>query len=84
MYVLHGGWITSKNDGQRHWVSETDLPHLYRLPPGSYRFAKLSGNRRLDEIPLYPRNDGNYTFYPNKILHTTWRCGGTSPDEQAK
>lgn len=63
-YTLHPGRITSKNDGDVHFISYHDLIRLYRLRASSCCNAEshwsekghdLSGN-----IDLFPVYDGNY------------------------
>ena len=56
-YVIKPGWITSKNDGERHYITKKQLIALYQVPESDC----------LDEPPvddcycvLAPRYDGNY------------------------
>jgi hypothetical protein len=62
-YALHGGWITSINDGDEHYVCSHDLIYLYKLKPGEYCLwigSRNYGRVWEDYIHLYPRTDGNY------------------------
>lgn len=84
-YVLHPGWVTSKTDGDRHYISASHLAHLYGLrladcivmhddEPGVRGYQQQSG-----DVHLYPRYDGNYSLPSNAEL-----CGGPSgPSERA-
>lgn len=61
-YILHPGYITSRSDGQSHWISAAMLADLYGVHlrdcivdgPG-YRRDTLA---KLEH--LYPRDDGDY------------------------
>lgn len=66
-YVLHPGYVHSQTDGQRHFITSTELRLLYRVSRNAvvvvchHSPAKRIGFRpRPDDINLYPRNDGNY------------------------
>ena len=68
-YALHPGYITSKNDGDRHFISARQLARLYGVKieecvvwgpeyrPGEWR--------REDYVHFYPRYDGDYKT-PNR------------------
>ena len=65
MYVLHPGRVTSKNDGDVHFISADNIAKLYRLPHGSWRAAAYHSDLerclvRGDDINLFPRFDGEY------------------------
>jgi len=73
-YVLHPGWVTSKTDGDRHYISASHLAHLYGLrladcivmhddEPGVRGYQQQSG-----DVHLYPRYDGNYSLPSNAIV----------------
>lgn len=65
-YIIHSGWIKSKNDGQMHWIGYGDLIRLYNVNPRYCRLATPMNMRafRKDEtaVHLYPRYDGNYNL----------------------
>jgi len=72
-YVLHPGWVRSKNDSQRHYISARHLAECYQiplveceivyddLPDARYRNEQFNGLTH-----LYPRFDGDYSM--NKSL----------------
>lgn len=56
-YVLHPGWVTSKVDGDRHFIGVGKLVHLYGVDPAECTLDPfLMGG----VIHLFPRRDGNY------------------------
>jgi hypothetical protein len=65
-YVVYPGYVKSKTDGQRHWVSYQQLIALYHVDPKEC----INGSRPntfVDRyIPLYPRYDGNYEIPKQK------------------
>lgn len=65
-YVIYPGWVGSRNDGDRHFVSSTQLMELHRVAPSECVIMR-SGVRphgvSKDLIPLFPRTDGNYHNY---------------------
>ena len=70
-FIVVGDFITSKNDGDRHFVSAEKLVRLYGLNPQEcilkdqrhypYGFKGLESD---GIIVLYPRYDGNYEVKP--------------------
>jgi hypothetical protein len=61
-FIVHAGWVTSKTDGQRHWISGGELVRLYGLRTGTYdvdRGTTIMG-RGSQVVHLFPRYDGNY------------------------
>lgn len=65
-YALYPGFVTSKTDGETHFISSLELARLYRVKisecitvsenrPDLSRGIDLTGC-----IHLYPREDGNY------------------------
>lgn len=69
--MLHPGEITSKNDGDRHFIGGAQLARLYgvlpidevttfdpRNPTHSEEYEKHHG---LSVIHLYPRREGDYS-----------------------
>lgn len=67
-YAIHEGFVTSKNDGERHFITFTQLCYLYRLNPREcLNWVKSGlGNRYEDFIHLFPRYDGDYVLPENK------------------
>lgn len=67
-YVCVGGFITSKNDGDRHYVGPHTLAVFYNINPKECFFAKdendplLLSIRTEELIYLQPRFDGNYNL----------------------
>ena len=65
-YICLGGGITSRADGDYHYIPATRLPELYKVNPDECIFVeesedfgrKTRGCR--DLIVLYPRSDGAY------------------------
>lgn len=62
-YVVCPGWVTSKADYQRHYITAGQLMRLYRVPPGECIIVR--DERKLSslykDLPrLRPRCDGNY------------------------
>ncbi len=70
IYVMHGGPVVSKNDGDLHYVSAAQLVELYGVDPrcavdahritGGLLRAEATGVARL--VHLHPRYDGDYTL----------------------
>lgn len=64
-YVLIPGWIISKNDYQKHWISEDKLVNLYKVNPADC-VVVLTGEIARKKFPnlirLEPRVDGNYSL----------------------
>lgn len=69
-YLIVPGNVTSENDGQRHFVSATQLMLLYKVKLSEcvvlsgrleYGFKRLSGTHQ-DLTVLMPRRDGNYSL----------------------
>ena len=72
-YVVHPGWVRSRNDGQDHFIRAGRLIHLYRVNPREciivpYPHTLADLDRALiiertlppDVEHLYPRYDGHY------------------------
>jgi hypothetical protein len=68
--MLHPGWITSKTDGQNHYVGVSDLVGLYRVNPRECCVARPELLRALSReafermIHLYPDYTGRYELEP--------------------
>ena len=76
-YALHPGPVTSKNDGDRHFIDAHTLARLYRVrpaecvvvpwgapAPGRERERELLLERikRMELVHLYPDYHGRYTL----------------------
>jgi hypothetical protein len=64
MDVVVPGYVTSKSDGDRHWVTGAELIRLYRLNPRT-TYIWLDESTTAGVPPeqihwFYPRYDGNY------------------------
>jgi hypothetical protein len=60
-YALHPGWITSKTDGDQHYIGVGQLIELYELRHDEYIvWNDSSGYKHEDYIHLYPSYHGNY------------------------
>lgn len=65
-YVLCPGFVRSRNDGDRHWISAPELARLYGVPIrecdvwDSRRPETLMGLKAEGRVFLRPRADGNY------------------------
>ncbi len=64
-YIIFPGYVTSKNDGDSHWISAPQLMRLYGVAPvdclifdDRVRFAGYPPHL----IALRPRRDGNYAL----------------------
>ena len=66
MYAIHPGYVTSKNDGDLHYIGVAQLVRLYKLRAGEYitwdrnRPETYLGRNKEDYIHLYPRYDSDY------------------------
>lgn len=64
-YLLCPGYIISKNDGDRHYISAGQLKQLYKVNWEDCDIEKQGLQlSRYNYIRLFPRYDGNYTDYP--------------------
>lgn len=67
-YVLHPGFVKSKNDGDKHFIGPQQLMKLYRvevkecLLHGSPRYELPKVYRNLNLIHLYPDPTGDYVI----------------------
>lgn len=63
-YALHPGYVYSKNDGDRHWISATRLAQLYGVKMGECIDAAythhMNNTHRESLIHLYPDYNGDY------------------------
>ena len=64
MYILHPGYVTSKNDGDEHYVGPCQLMELYRVEPRECIVYADKGYHvsAPGDVHLYPRYDGNYSI----------------------
>lgn len=71
-YVLFPGHVTSRTDGQVHYVNERQLAHLYALSPkdeviwvrdGFVGYTKEKYVEHKDDKACRPRYDGNYPIF---------------------
>lgn len=68
-YVLHPGWVYSKNDGDRHFIGGPRLARLYGVDIRQCVFGDVPQYSELPgDIHLRPRRDGNYTLPANPEL----------------
>jgi len=72
-YIVWPGYIISKNDGDRHYISAEQLVSLYGVSireciviNGPEERYKLRGINR-DLINLFPRADGKYKPYKKEV-----------------
>jgi hypothetical protein len=62
-FVLHPGWVVSRNDGQRHYIDGRALRRLYQVPEGEcvVTAGKWPGiGERPGDVHLYPDVRGVY------------------------
>lgn len=70
-YLVIGGEVISRHDGQRHYVSAQQLVRLYGLNPSQCILveevdpSRAYGYRK-GMVRLYPRYDGDYTLPTRK------------------
>jgi len=73
-YLLLGGWVSSKSDGELHYVSATKLLRLYGLDPrecilvNDFNGSSLRGVDLTSLIVLGPRFHGDYHRIARRIL----------------
>lgn len=61
-YALHPGYIVSRKDGDRHYISSGALIRLYKVKPTDC-WIWSEGLTHIDfDKHLFPREDGNYTL----------------------
>jgi len=63
-FAIHPGTVTSKNDGDRHYVTAHRLASLYQLKTGEWIVWHEKVSEKFynwnDYIHLYPSYEGNY------------------------
>lgn len=60
---VHPGWVHSKSDGDRHWITGAQLIRLYGLNPATTKVADQRHGRpsyNPNDRHFYPRSDGRY------------------------
>lgn len=73
-YLIIPGWVTSKNDGDRHWITAEQLMRLYVvrreqcIVAGQTYLAQIAGPRfdSRNLIVLRPRYAGDYPCFQRK------------------
>lgn len=68
-YIVFAGYVTSKNDGDQHFISSQRLMQLYGVSPSECVIGQQGKNYDGDLIPLRPRYDGLY----EKVIRPTER-----------
>jgi len=66
-YIIHEGYIISKNDGDAHFIKGEQLIKLYRLKRSECEIIRYNDKRKhlwfkSNYIHLYPKFDGNYNI----------------------
>lgn len=77
-FIIHPGWIRSKNDGDIHWISGAMLMRLYRVfshesvivDEKNFPGSEASYRERPGDIHLYPNYYGNY--YIHEAILESW------------
>lgn len=62
-YAVHGGWITSLQDGERHFIPASIVAELYCLKRGEWfewDYESRMGCDESDFVHLTPQSSGNY------------------------
>lgn len=64
-YILRPGWVTSRHDGDRHYIKAPALARLYDVPMGECvvipQGQSLVGFHEIDRFKiLCPRANGKY------------------------
>lgn len=61
-YVVHPGFVISKQDKDTHYVGYNTLVALYGVDPRNCELYNPVVNYTSEYLHLYPRFDGNYTL----------------------
>lgn len=65
-YVVHPGFIYSKTDRQKHYITFTQLVRLYGVPSAdcidASKPSEMQGIDRMQFTHLHPRYDGRYSL----------------------
>jgi hypothetical protein len=74
-YALYPGYVISQYDGDRHFISASQLAELYGvnfnecvIVDKSRPESMVMRGHTSDLIPLFPRMDGKYKKPPNKTV----------------
>lgn len=70
-YTVHPGYVTSKHDGEEHFIGAEPLMRLYRVAPADcivIPWDRPSPIRTTGTIHLYPRYNGDYDWIRKKEL----------------
>lgn len=69
VFVLHPGYIISKNDGDEHFIQFHQLRRLYGLSPDECEDGRHAYYSRPEKlyVNLYPRYDGDYLEHINTV-----------------
>jgi hypothetical protein len=59
-YLICPGWITSINDGDRHFITADELIRLYGVDRAQCQIAKDGVKYPKEMIRLAPNMDGKY------------------------
>lgn len=59
-YVVHPGYVISKNDGQKHYVGFLQLVNLYKVNKDECIDASNFYDHSGDFIHLWPSSSGRY------------------------
>ena len=71
-YVLHPGYVTSKNDGERHFISGPRLARLYDVNMSSCVLGDAYGYREMEgDVHLWPDYHGNYALPSKEKINRT-------------
>jgi len=67
-YIVHPGYVRSKNDGDKHWIGFHEICRLYRVNPRECVNAGIPNytNLGLRLTPLYPNENGDYSLPENE------------------
>jgi hypothetical protein len=70
-YAVHPGYVTSRNDGQDHYLGFMRLCQLYRVAPAECVDMSQEKNWRGIDVSnlvrLTPRSDGNYALLNTQL-----------------
>lgn len=61
-YVVHPGFVLSKQDKDTHYVGYNRLVALYGVDPRNCELYNPAINYATEYLHLHPRFDGNYTL----------------------
>ena len=77
-YLVCGGYITSKEDGNTHFVGAKEVARLYQVHPDECTFFNADIHRvrdfRTSLIILKPQEDGNYKLPEQKRICKCCGC----------